>query len=128
MDRAAVFVSLTESGADAVRLDTLTRQMQGEFRRLDILDARAVVDDTPPPAGARGVELAAVGQLMVTLLGTQGLAAVINAVRGWLDRGHEAPRSVRVELDGDVLELSGASPEEQDRLVAMFLSRHSEEG
>jgi len=69
----------------------------------------------------------AVGQLVVAMLGTQGLAGVVSAVLGWLGRGHDAPRTVRLEIAGDVLELSGASSEEQDRLVEMFLTRHSEE-
>lgn len=71
--------------------------------------------------------MGAVGQLVVAMLGTQGLAGVVSAVLGWLGRGHDAPRTVRLEIAGDVLELSGASSEEQDRLVEMFLTRHSEE-
>jgi hypothetical protein len=121
MEKAAVLVSFSESGADDLRLDSLTRQMR------EVADVQAAPSETPAPEGARGIEFAAVGQLLVTLLGTQGLTGILNAVRGWLDRGHDAPRSVRIELGGDVLELSGASREEQDRLVAMFLSRHSGE-
>ena len=52
---------------------------------------------------------------------------VVTAVLGWLGRGHDSPRKVRLEVEGDVLELSGASSEEQDRLVEMFLSRHAAE-
>ena len=51
-------------------------------------------------------------------------AALMAAIRGWLDRGHAAPRSVRLEISGDVLELSGASPDEQVRLVDAFIARH----
>ena len=68
----------------------------------------------------------AVSQLVVAMVGTQGLAAVVSTVLGWLGRGHEAPRTVRLELGGDILELSAASSEEQDRLVAIFLSKHAE--
>lgn len=128
MEKAAVLVSFSESGADDPRLDSLTRQMREELRQLDVADVQAPPSETLAPEGARGIEVAAVGQLLVTILGTQGLTGILNAVRAWLDRGHDAPRSVRVELGGDVLELSGASREEQDRLVAMFLSRHSGEG
>lgn len=128
VDEAVVLVSLSEQGADDARLDDLGRQLRDELRQLDVRDVRAAPADAQPPPGSRGIDVASVGQLLVALLGTQGLSAVIGAVRGWLGREQAAPRSVRVELDGDVLELSGASDEEQDRLVEMFLSRHSEKG
>ena len=78
-----------------------------------------------PLPGSRGFDVATIGQLVVAIVGTQGLTGVVSAVLGWLNRGHEAPRTVRLELAGDVLELSGASSEEQDRLVEMFLSKHA---
>lgn len=127
MDEAAVHVSLSEAGADDARLDTLTRQLRDELRQLDVADVRPVSANDPPPAGSRDFDVGAVGQLVVAMLGTQGLAGVVSAVLGWLGRGHDAPRTVRLEIAGDVLELSGASSEEQDRLVEMFLTRHSEE-
>jgi hypothetical protein len=53
---------------------------------------------------------------------------VVATVRGWLRRAPEQTRTVRLELDGDVLELSGASSQDQERLVELFLSRHAPEG
>ncbi len=72
--------------------------------------------------------MGAVGQLVVAMLGTQGLAGVVSAVLGWLGRGHDAPRTVRLEIAGDVLELSGASSEEQDRLVDPAARRPRQSG
>ena len=128
MEVAAVLVSLSETGADDARLDTLTRQLRDELRQLDVRDVRSVPASAQPPPGSRGFDVATAGQLAVAMVGTQGLVGVVSAVLGWLRRGHEAPRTVRLELAGDVLELSGASSEEQDRLVEMFLSKHSEKG
>jgi hypothetical protein len=125
LEETALHLSLSESGADDARLDGLTRQMRDELRQLDVLDVRLVPDGAQPPPGSRGVDAGAVGQIMVAMLGTQGLAGLITTVLGWLGRGHDAPRAVRLEVDGDVLELAGASSEEQDRLVEMFLSKHS---
>lgn len=120
-----MLVSLSEAGADDARLDTLTRQLGDELRRLDVRDVRPVPAGPAPP-GSRGFDVGTIGQILVALVGTQGLAGVVTAVMAWLDRGHDAPRQVRLEVAGDVLELSGASSEEQDRLVEMFLSRHAE--
>jgi hypothetical protein len=69
-----------------------------------------------------------VSTLTVALLGSGGLTALVTAVRAWLDRGHESTRSIRVEVDGDVLELSGATAAEHDELVSLFLSRHAGTG
>lgn len=120
-------VSLHETGSDPDRLDQLTRQLRDELRQLDVQDVRAL-SSSEVPAGARGLDAATVSTLAVALLGSGGLTAVITAARAWLDRGHEAPRSIRLELDGDVLELSGASALEHDRLVAAFLERRGEKG
>ena len=128
MEESALLVSLSESAADEQRLDTLTRQLRDELRQLDVRDVRPAPASAQPPPGSRGFDVATAGQLVVGMVGTQGLVGVVSAVLGWLGRGHEAPRTVRLELAGDVLELSGASSEEQDRLVEMFLSKHSEKG
>lgn len=122
-----ISLALAEDGADPARLDQLTRQLREELRQLDLADVRPGPSQ-PAPAGARGLDAATVSTLAVALLGSGGLTAVITAVRAWLDRGHEAPRSIRVEVDGDVLELSGATTAEHDRLVALFLDRHAEKG
>jgi hypothetical protein len=124
----SISVSLSESGADDERLDTLTRQMRDELRQLDVRDVRPAPAGTHPPPGSRGIDVASVGGLVVAMVGTQGLAGVISTVLGWLGRGHGAPRNVRLELDGDVLELSAATSEQQDRLVEMFLSQHAGKG
>lgn len=127
MEESTVLVSLSESGADDGRLDTLTRQLRDELRQLDVRDVRPAPSGAQAPPDSRGLDVATVGQLLVGLVGSQGLVGVLSAVLDWLGRGREAPRTVRLEFSGDVLELSGATSDEQDRLVAMFLSKHAGE-
>jgi hypothetical protein len=50
---------------------------------------------------------------------------VINSIRDWLRRGQDNQRRVRLELDGDKLELSQASAADQQQLIELFLSRHA---
>ena len=118
-----VDVTLSERGADAARVDVLHRQFREELRHVDELDVR-----TPAPAdlepGARGLDPATMSTLAVALIGSGGLTGLIASVRAWLERGHDEPRSVRLEIGGDVLELSGASSAEQDRLLEVFMARH----
>lgn len=93
--------------------------------RRELLDLDATVELAragEPPPGARAVELAALGTLMLTIAQPDLLAAVVTAVKSW--RGSAQHRSVRLELDGDVLELTGVSTSEQRRLADAWLRRH----
>jgi hypothetical protein len=75
-----------------------------------------------PPPGTRAVELAALGALVVTVAQSPLLGPVVAAVRSWLAGAPQ--RSVKLELDGDALELTGLSSKEQRRLTDEWLSRH----
>jgi hypothetical protein len=70
--------------------------------------------------------VAIVGALLIALgQSADGLRSVVAAIRDWLSRGDGTRRTVRLELDGDALELSQAGPAEQDRLIELFVSRHT---
>jgi hypothetical protein len=119
---------VSEDGADAERLDALTGFLRQELLQLDVDDASALPVGKPPP-GSRGFDVAAVGGLLVTLgRSAEGLRAVVLAVRNWLARGQGTRRTVRLEIGGDVLELSEASAADQRRLVDLFVSRHAAGG
>lgn len=118
-------VQLCEEGADAERLDSLTGFLRSELLQLDVADVTALRAGDPPP-GARAFDVALVGGLLVSLgRSAQGLRAVVSAIRTWLARGDTVRRTVRMEIDGDVLELSVATAADQDRLIGLFVSRHS---
>ena len=140
--RTTVRLALFESGADALRLDHLGRQLRSDLLHLDAV-ADVTVDGAADPAAdpaadatveptpvrpvvskTRGIDAATASTLAVALLGSGGITAVIGTLREWLNRGGaDAGRTVRLEAGGDVLELTGASPAEQERLVALFLRR-----
>ena len=50
---------------------------------------------------------------------------MINVILGWLRQDSDASRVVRLELDGDVLVRARASKTDQERLIELFVSRHS---
>jgi hypothetical protein len=121
-------LQLSEEGADVEQLDVLTGYLRGELLQLDVEDVAALRTDEAP-AGSRAFDPAAVGGLLVTLgHSADGLRSVVTAVREWLRRGVGTRRMVRLELDGDALELSEASAAEQDRLIDLFISRHATQG
>jgi hypothetical protein len=107
--------------ADAEEVAVATLQLRRELLDLDV-DAVELVPAGEPPPGTRAVELAALGALVVTVAQSQLLTAVLAAVQSWLAGSHR--RSIKLELGGDVLELSGVSSNEQRRLTDEWLRRH----
>jgi hypothetical protein len=96
-------------------------QLRRELLDLDV-EAVELARAGEPPPGTRAVELAALGALVVTVAQSPLLGPVVAAVRSWLAGAQQ--RSIKLELDGDVLELSGLSSKEQQRLVDEWLRRH----
>jgi hypothetical protein len=121
-----VLVQVDENGADPERLDAVTRQLRAELLRLDVDDVVARRDG-PAPDGSRALDVLAVGGLLISLGNSQAVRSVVSAVRAWLTRSPVGGRKVRLEVAGDVLELSGATSEDQERLVQLFLARHGPE-
>jgi hypothetical protein len=116
---------LEEDGADAERVDALTGHLRRELAQLDVERVSPLSGGEAPP-GTRGIDVAAVGGLMVVLgQSATALSAVVAAIKGWLSRSPGPARTVRLELGGDVLELSQASASDQDRLVELFVQRHA---
>jgi len=119
-------LQLSEEGADAEQLDVLTRSLRQELLQLDVEDVTAQRAGKSPPGARGGLDAAQVGGLMVALgSDAQGLAAVMAAIKAWLARRHGARRSVRLEIGGDVLELSSATVADQDQLIRLFIGRHA---
>ena len=116
---------LEEDGADAERVDALTGHLRRELAQLDV-ERVTPLSAGEAPAGTRGLDAVTIGGLMVALgQSATALAAVITAIRGWLSRSPGPARTVRLELGGDVLELSQASASDQDRLIELFVQRHA---
>jgi hypothetical protein len=106
---------------DAEQVAEATLQLRRELLDLDV-EAVELPSAGEPPPGTRAVELAALGALVVTAAKSQLLGPVVAAVRAWLAGSPQ--RTVKLELGGDVLELTGVSSKEQRRLTDEWLRRH----
>jgi hypothetical protein len=110
-----------EDDADASAVDQETLRLRRELLELDV-DTVERPSGGPPPPGARALEAAVLGTLVVTA--TQDLVgAVVRVVSNWL--GRRSNRHVTLEIDGDSIEVSDPSAEEQHRLIEAFLTRHA---
>jgi hypothetical protein len=118
-------IQVSEDGADAARLDAVTGYLRQDLIQLDV-DGVTAQPAGPPPPGARAIDVTAIGGLLVALgSSADGLRSVVSAIQAWLGRGSGVRRTVRLELGGDALELSAASAADQERLIELFISRHS---
>jgi hypothetical protein len=78
----------------------------------------------PAAPQKRTIDVGSLAQIVVTLSGVAGgLAGVVETVRSFL-RTRAPSRSARLEIDGDVIEVTGLDREEQQVLIDRWLERH----
>jgi hypothetical protein len=105
---------------DAQELAHLTHQLRRTLLELDVEDVRPIREDDIPP-GAKAVDAAAAGALVVTLAPV-AMQGVIGVVQAWL-AGRPAA-AIKVTIGRDSLELTNATAEQVEQLTSAFLSRH----
>lgn len=110
-------------GVDSEEAFELTQRLRGELLELD-LDGVELKGDGEAPDGAKAVELLTIGGLVLKFaLNSAVLKSVVETTTVWL--GRQQARSVKLTLDGDTLELTGVSSEDQSRLVDEWVARHA---
>lgn len=108
--------------ADAEELDELTSSLRRQLLELDVERVDRERDKQASPAGSKAVDPITLGTLVVTLArSASALVGVVRTVRSSLSGSQT--RSVKLSLGGDVLEITGASSKELDRLIAAWLER-----
>ncbi|MFE0470074.1 MULTISPECIES: hypothetical protein [Streptomyces] len=121
-------ILLTEQDAEAERVAELTGYLREELLDLDVADV-AAVPGGPAPPGARAVDVAQIGALMVTLgSSATALNQVVTVIRSWLGRHHDTHPSLHLQMGDDVLEISEASDEQVAEAFKIFVQRHSPAG
>jgi hypothetical protein len=109
---------------DVDELATSTRELRSELLQLDLDDVQ-VPPAGPPPKGSKAFDAFTLGQLIAQVAASAtSLTAFIGAVKGWLCRGRAA-HTIKLEMDGDVLEVNGVSSDEEQRLIDLWVTRHS---
>jgi hypothetical protein len=124
----AQLAAVVDAGADsdAEELAELTRRLRGQLLELDV-DAVEPATGGEAPTGSKGVELLAIGGLVIQFaMKSEVLKSVVDATTAWL--GRQQGRSVKLTLDGDTLEVTGVSSDEQRRLVDLWVARHADDG
>ncbi|MEU0661715.1 hypothetical protein [Streptomyces lavendulocolor] len=104
----------------------MTGQLRRELAALDAAeDVRAAPAGEAPP-GTRAFDVVEIGALLVTLgQSATALRQVAGVLHGWWSRFHDSRPSLRLSMDGDVLELSEATPDQVTDALRTFIDKHS---
>lgn len=119
-----LLLSVLDDGADAQELDEATARLRDELLDLDVVASAAAAGQAPE--GVRAVLSFTVGGLVIALAGTELLGAIVTAVTSWLNRNQH--RSVKLDIEGDVLEVTGIGGKEQRELAEVWLRRRRQPG
>lgn len=114
----------TGPDADAEELAVLAVQLREQLLELDIESAEPATVGPAPP-GTRAGEVLIAGALTVMLAQSSGLlTALVEIAKSWVALGGN--RSVKLEIDGDVLEVDGITRSDQRELIQSWIGRHAD--
>lgn len=114
-------VEVFEPAADDEAVDQVAQNLREELLQLDVSSVSPAVAG-PAPEGSKAVSLAAIGAIIVAVKGSaEAIDAVVSTVRAWLKRSPAPERTLRLTLNGQTLELTAATAEQQQALVDQFV-------
>ena len=115
-------IEILDPTADDEELNALTESLRQDLLALDV---DSVLRPTlgPAPEGTKGLDLAAVGAILVALKSSVEVATqVVSAVRSWMHRTKGSTQTLKLTMNGQTLELSAATVPQQQQLVDAFVA------
>jgi hypothetical protein len=107
---------------DPAELDALTRALRAEILEVDEVERVEQASAGPAPEGSKGLDVAAIGALIVGVApGVQAAAKVIDVVRNWLANRSPATPPLQMSI-GDKSIIVVADKKQQDMLIAAFVA------
>jgi len=114
-----LLIELSLEGDDAAELDELTRQLRSEVAELDV-DAVEQVSAGAAPPGTKAVDLAAIGQMAVTLAPAV-IPPLFDLLKSWVERKPSTPVKIRVKVGKRTAQIeydpTRTSPKELEALI-----------
>lgn len=116
-----LLVRIDETAADAERLGLLGDALRAELLGLDVTDVTTMRVGVAP-SGTRGLDVAAVGTLLVSMNpSVELLTRLVRAVASWVGRSASPGRSVELTVGDRAIRVTDVSSEQQDRLINEFI-------
>ncbi|MDT0304298.1 hypothetical protein [Streptomonospora wellingtoniae] len=103
----------------------LVAMLRNELLQLDVDEIRPLRGEQLP-AGARaewGIDLS--GLAVVAETSFEMLSRLVGSLRAWRERADPRP-AIRLEIDGDVVEISDVSAEQAEQALRFFVHRHAD--
>lgn len=113
-----VWVTSVDDG-DQDEAAGLARRLRAELLDLDV-DAVGPWSGDMIQEGAKGGS--GLGVMLVVRWGAAGLQAVLTKIRDWVLRNG---CSVEATIDGDTVKVTGATWEQQEKIINAWLARHA---
>lgn len=113
-----------DADATAEETEGLTQGLRSELLGLEEVAEVSRGTAGPPPPGTRGLDVAALGALVVAVEPTIGaISRIVSVVRDWLAHrgGDQTGQTVRITVKGQSIELGAATAAQQQELVDEFL-------
>lgn len=115
MSGDALRIQLVADDADPLELEGAVRRLHDELGMLTELEVARPT--ARAPRKSKSGELALAGQLLVTVLGSGGVAvAMVGVIKDWLSR-HQGMK-LRVKRGNDEIEVSGVRSDELAKLLS----------
>ena len=119
-----ITIELAETDADAEIFEQLTYGLRDELLETPV-DSVDVPTIGEAPEGSRAIGIAAIGALVIKYAGSADVVEkVLGVVRSWFNKKPDA-RTLKVTINGDVLELTAATLQQQQELIDAFVKRSS---
>jgi len=113
-----------EAGAEREELVALAVRLREWLLPVGV-ESVGLVAAGPAPSGTRSAGMFVAGVLTVLLArSSELLGKLIDVVQSWLSSS--GARSVRLEIDGDVLEVTGITRGDQRELIQAWIDRHTD--
>lgn len=126
-DKTDLLIHIDSGTEDKEELETATLQLREELMDLNLESVDLVKKGVAPEGSKAGEEMVTWGSLLVSLAASGvKLPSLIGTIQSWHSRRkNRENHKISMEIDGDKLEVSGISSEEQNRLIDAWISRHS---
>jgi len=100
---AELLIELSLDGGDNAELDELTRQLRAEVAELNV-DSIQQVSQGAAPAGTKAVDMAAIGQMAVSLAPAV-VPPLFDLLKSWVQRKPSTPVKVTVKVGRKTAEI-----------------------
>jgi hypothetical protein len=116
--------TLGHEDADAMELDRLARQLRRRLLENDFDVQLPRSGDSPPDT--RAPDSTTIGALIVTVAASRSVfVSALKVIQAYLDTSKA--RSVKIQVDGDSLEMTGLTVDDQRELIDSFVDRHAKD-